>query len=136
MVHLMSWKTSCSDMKAGIKRGHNLILRPVEKIVLNEKNKLLFIRPKTDNLFSTYRPSKLRPSENSRESDLRREQNSDPMTWPDMKADINKRAEMYKGELNGSTRSTVVLNNRLNLDLIKFDTYLEHEIENLTIENK
>ena len=43
---------------------------------------------------------------------------------------------MYKGELNGSTRSTVVLNNRLNLDLIKFDTYLEHEIENLTIENK
>ena len=53
-----------------------------------------------------------------------------------MKADINKRAEMYKGELNGSTRSTVVLNNRLNLDLIKFDTYLEHEIENLTIENK
>ena len=50
----------------------------VEKIVLDEKNKLLFIRPKTDNSFSTYRPSKLRPSKNGRESNSRCELNSVP----------------------------------------------------------
>ena len=50
------------------KGGQNWILRPVNKIVLDENNKLLFIRPKTDNSFSTYRPSKLRPSENGPES--------------------------------------------------------------------
>ena len=38
------------------KGGQNWILRPGEKLVLDEKNKLLFIRPKTDNSFSTYRP--------------------------------------------------------------------------------
>ena len=46
------------------KGGQNWILSQVGKIVLDEKNKLLFIRPKTDKLFSTYCPSKLRPSEN------------------------------------------------------------------------
>ena len=56
----------------------NWILRLVEKIVLDEKSKLLFIWPKTDNSFSTYRPSKLRPSENGPESNPRREQNSVP----------------------------------------------------------
>ena len=50
---------NCSTV---LKGGQNWILRPVEKIFLNEKSKLLFIRPKTDNSFSTYRPSKLRPS--------------------------------------------------------------------------
>ena len=35
------------------KGGQNWILRPVNKIVLDENNKLLFIRPKTDNSFST-----------------------------------------------------------------------------------
>ena len=60
------------------KGGQNWILCPVEKIVPDEKNKLLFIRPKTDNSFSTYPPSKLRPSKNGRESNSRREQNSVP----------------------------------------------------------
>ena len=61
-----------------LKGGQNWILSQVEKIVLDEKNKLLFIRPKTDNSFSTYRLSKLRPSENGPETNSRREHNFVP----------------------------------------------------------
>ncbi len=56
-----------------IKGGQNWILSRVEKIVLDEKNKLLFIRPKTDNSFSTYRLSKLRRSENGPETNSKQE---------------------------------------------------------------
>ena len=41
-------------VKFFIKGGQNWILSQVEKIVLDERNKLLFIRPKTDNSFSTF----------------------------------------------------------------------------------
>ena len=48
------------------------------KIVLDKKNKFLFNRPNTDNSFSTYCPSKLRPNKNDHESNSRRERNSYP----------------------------------------------------------